>query len=428
LADEEINVMMNLAADILTQEHSLTAVSELFGELDSILALSVAAQKYRWTAPQMTSSNIIKITDGRHPLQQLLVPSFIPNDCFLEGGHGPDHSDGGSFADETDDADEMDNADEDGSVTGTQENRGQDQSAEDSIAERSFSAMGDGVGDEDHIEGPSMLILTGPNNSGKSVYMKQVAVIVYLAHIGSYVPATSAVIGTTDRILTRIATRETVVDDESAFLVDVKQAAFTINFATRRSLILADEFGKGTSTETGSALFTAYLAHFLDLGPEQPRVLVGTHFHDVFENGLLDSREGVGFAHMDVNLNEEAEEMEDEITYLFKLLPGRGESSLASSCAAKNGVDMEVIERAEDLIVYQETNEDLGVVFGGLTEEEQCHVSLARARTWRFLEMEIPGPDASAEDLGCLRDLLEEVIYQVDDEDELDGEELDLDP
>jgi DNA mismatch repair protein MSH5 len=270
-----------------------------------------------------------------------------------------------------------------------------------------------------------MLVLTGPNSSGKSVYMKQVAVIVYLAHIGSYVPATSATIGITDRILTRIATRETVVDDESAFLVDIKQAAFAINFATRRSLILADEFGKGTSTETGSALFTAYLAHFLDQAEERPKVLVGTHFHEVFEAGLLEDREGVELAHMDVRFNEQAEDMEDEITYLFKLLPGQGESSLASSCAAKNGVAAEIIERAEDLITYQEANEDLGVVCGGLSEEEQEIVELARLRAERFLDMDVPEPNAGADQLCTLRKALEQLMDQPDQQDgpEADAED-----
>jgi len=122
--------------------------------------------------------------------------------------------------------------------------------------------------------------------------MKQVALIVYLAHTGSYVPATSATIGVTDRILTRIATRETVVNDESAFLVDLKQAAFSMNFPMHRSLPLIDDFGKGTSAESGSALLTVYLAYLLDLGTEKPKVLARTHFHEIFDNRLL-HQEGV---------------------------------------------------------------------------------------------------------------------------------------
>ena len=145
--------------------------------------------------------------------------------------------------------------------------------------------------------------------------MKQVAIIVLLAHIGSYVPATRSTIGVTDRILTRIATRETVANDGSAFLIDLKQAALMMNSATRRSLILADVFGKGTSLGVGSAPFTACLTHFLDLGEEQPKVLVSTHFHDVFEDELLRCEDGrMAIAHMGVCHDMEAEDLAEQVT------------------------------------------------------------------------------------------------------------------
>ncbi|KAK0754086.1 muts domain V-domain-containing protein [Schizothecium vesticola] len=304
-AEEEIEVMMELAATVLQYEDSITSASDLFGELDSMIALTMAAEKYKWAAPQMTCANVVEIVDGRHPLQELLVPTFIPNNCSMEGGHG------------TGDLGEME-AD----------------APEDTAA-------------------PSMLVLTGPNNSGKSVYMRQVAITVFLAHIDSYVPATLARIGITDRILTRIATRETVADDESAFMVDLKQAAFTLNFGTRRSLILADEFGKGTSTETGAALFVAYLVHFLDLGAERPKVLAGTHFHDIFERGIIEPGKGVDFVHMAVHLEPNATDPEDQVTFLFQLAPGRSTASLGVMCAAMNDVDTNVIKRAQNLVHMQ---------------------------------------------------------------------------
>ena len=93
-----------------------------------------------------------------------------------------------------------------------------------------------------------MILLTGPNYSGKSVYQKQVALAVYMAHIGSFVPAETAVIGLTDKILTRITTRETVSKTQSAFMIDVQQIALALNQATRRSLVVIDEFGKGTDS------------------------------------------------------------------------------------------------------------------------------------------------------------------------------------
>ena len=91
-------------------------------------------------------------------------------------------------------------------------------------------------------------MMTGPNYSGKSVYLKQVALIVYMAHIGCFVPADRAVIGLTDKILTRIATRETVSKFQSAFMIDLQQIALATTLATHRSLVIIDELGKGTDS------------------------------------------------------------------------------------------------------------------------------------------------------------------------------------
>lgn len=363
-SDEEIEVIMGLAAAVLEHEEAILSAADLFGELDSLLALALAAEKYNWVAPRMTSSNVIDIVGGRHPLQELLVPSYIPNNCTMAGGCG----------------------------TGGLE--------EDSLPP---DRIGKG-------SAPSMLILTGPNNSGKSVYMKQVALIVYLAHTGSYVPATSATIGVTDRILTRIATRETVVNDESAFLVDLKQAAFSMNFATRRSLLLIDEFGKGTTSESGSALFAAYLTYFLDLGPERPKVLAGTHFHEVLENGLLKAGRDVAFAHMDVRLDPQAEDVESQVTFLFHLLPGRGSSSLGVLCAATNDVPGDVIRRAEAIVALQERNENLVAACSDLSEEDKQGLAQAELVARRFLAMQVPTPYSTKQDTGSIRDMLQEVL------------------
>lgn len=93
-----------------------------------------------------------------------------------------------------------------------------------------------------------MLMMTGPNYSGKSVYLKQIALIVYMAHVGCFVPADRATIGLTDKILTRIATRETVSKFQSAFMIDLQQVALAITQASHRSLVIIDEFGKGTES------------------------------------------------------------------------------------------------------------------------------------------------------------------------------------
>jgi DNA mismatch repair protein MSH5 len=124
-----------------------------------------------------------------------------------------------------------------------------------------------------------MLILTGPNYSGKSVYLKQVAVIVYMAHVGSFVPAESARIGITDKILSRVATRESVSRIQSAFMIDLQQISLALSLASRRSLLIIDEFGKGTDSSDGAGLACAVFKHLLSLGTERPKVLAATHFH-----------------------------------------------------------------------------------------------------------------------------------------------------
>jgi DNA mismatch repair protein MSH5 len=123
------------------------------------------------------------------------------------------------------------------------------------------------------------MLLTGPNFSGKSVYLKQVAIIVFLAQIGSFVPAETATIGLVDQMFTRIHSKETVSKMQSAFLLDLQQVTKAMHGATEHSLVLMDEFGKGTQTADGIALFCATLQHFMDRGSGCPRVMATTHFH-----------------------------------------------------------------------------------------------------------------------------------------------------
>lgn len=350
---------------ITSQEPIINEASKLFGELDSLVALALAAERYDWVQPQMTASNIIDIADGRHPLQELLVPSFIPNDCVMTGGPG-----------------ELDE-------------------------HKVF------VSSMQEAKGPSLLMLTGPNNSGKSIYMKQIALIVYLAHIGSYVPASRATIGITDRILTRIATRETMMADDSAFCIDLKQAAFTINFSTRRSLILTDEFGKGTTWHAGAGILAGYVAYFFSLGAYRPKILIGTHFHELHDYGILPAGDGLEYAHLDVRLDPDAEELEDQITYLYKLVPGPGGQSLGILCAELMGVEGQVLEQAEYFLKLLKSGFDIAEVMKQRSEEEvEEEERLRRAEEVykRFMTLTIPAPDARSEELENLGEMLRQCL------------------
>ncbi|KAI1336455.1 muts domain V-domain-containing protein [Xylariaceae sp. FL0016] len=350
IIDREIEIIHDLAVAVMDRENPLVSTSEVIGELDSLIALAVGCGRYQWNAPTMTSDNIIDIEEGRHPLQELVVRSFVANDCHLVGGPGEQEN-------------EMNCIDE--------------QSME---IEQVFGDYS------------STFVLTGPNHSGKSVYLKQVALIVYLAHIGCFVPAKSARIGITDRIFTRIATRESMGRNESAFATDLRQVAFAMNFATRRSLVLIDEFGKGTNSSDGAGLMTATLDHFDSLGPDRPKVLAATHFHEIFEGDFLVESPTVAFAHMNVQLDYDATTLDDQVTYTYRLVPGRSISSFGSRCAAMNGIDQAIVDRAESLVVQIARNEDLQVVCSQLSEAEVQRLEEAEKVARTFLEQEFMQP------------------------------------
>ncbi|KAF2963891.1 hypothetical protein GQX73_g9690 [Xylaria multiplex] len=348
IIDREIEIIHQLAVTVLDRETAIIAASEVLGELDSLIALAILCGQNKWTAPKMTSTNIIRIEGGRHPLQELVTPSFIPNHCFMAGGTG-NH-----------------------------------------IHEREDVSSSDVV---DNLPvAPSTVILTGPNHSGKSVYLKQVAIIVYLAHIGCFVPAEHAQIGLTDRILTRISTRESVARSESAFSIDLRQVAFTMNFATRRSLIIIDEFGKGTNCHDGAGLMTATIKHFSSLGFERPKLLVATHFHEIFEGDFITDNTELAFAHMKIHIDLDTLATEDQVTYLYQFAPGRSISSFGSRCAAMNGVDRAIVDRAESIILQMARHEDLEVACSKLSEDETQKLGVAEGVARAFLEEDFIHP------------------------------------
>ncbi|KAF3077429.1 Exocyst complex protein EXO70 [Trichoderma lentiforme] len=297
--DREVEVMQKLAVDIIAQENTLLAAATICGEFDALLALAIGATKYGWNAPQMTTENIIDIKGGRHPLQELLAPSFIPNDCL--------------------------------------------------------------IGDDNTTPGRRVqaLVLTGPNQSGKSVYIRQVAAIVYLAHIGSYVPADKAVIGTVDKILTRISSRESVSSTGSTFALDLKQVSHAMKYATSRSLIILDEFGNGTTADDGVGMFTAMLDYFLSSAAQSPKVLAATHFYEIFANGYLNHHSQLALAHMEVRIDTNAVDAEDKVIYLFKLVEGYSSTSLGSQCARISGIPEIITDRAEVIGELLSRNKDL---------------------------------------------------------------------
>ncbi|CAH0405561.1 unnamed protein product [Chilo suppressalis] len=198
------------------------------------------------------------------------------------------------------------------------------------------------------LESGYVKILTGANSSGKSVYMKQIGLIVYLAHIGSFVPAERATIGVISHIYSRIHSTECVATHMSAFLIDLRQMALALQESTPDSLIIIDEFGKGTSEVDGLSLLAACLNTFLFRGEECPHLFLSTHFLDVPK--FIVNTPIVRFMRFDHTLQD------GEPVFLFRLVEGSADCSFGHQVAEASGVAPNVVQRARQVLEAMKSN------------------------------------------------------------------------
>lgn len=195
-------------------------------------------------------------------------------------------------------------------------------------------------------EGNRLIILTGPNMAGKSTYLRQVALIVLLAQIGSFVPATEAHIGLVDRIFTRVGASDNLSAGQSTFMVEMIESAHILNSATSRSLILLDEIGRGTSTYDGLSIAWAIAEHIQDRRYVGARTLFATHYHEMTQ--LEGLREGIK------NYCVAVQERDGDVVFLRKIIPGGADRSYGIHVAKLAGLPPTVIARAQQVLAQLE--------------------------------------------------------------------------
>lgn len=252
--------------------------------LDCLVSLAVAAVENRYVRPEVTEGDELIIEEGRHPVIEQLLP---PGERYIPNSLTLD----------------------------TRENQ--------------------------------VLIITGPNMSGKSSYLRQAGLIVLLAQVGSFVPAKRAVVGMADTIFTRVGASDNITSGESTFLVEMHEAANIVNRATRRSLILLDEVGRGTSTFDGISIawaLTEYLHERIGA-----RTLFATHYHELNELAALYPRVR--------NYKVDVREYGDKVVFLHTVTPGTADHSYGIQVAMMAGLPAELTDRAKRILENLESSQ-----------------------------------------------------------------------
>ena len=190
-------------------------------------------------------------------------------------------------------------------------------------------------------EEQQVIMITGPNMSGKSAILRQTALIVLMAQMGSFVPAKSANIGLVDKIFTRVGASDNISMGESTFMVEMNETANILNNISERSLVLLDEIGRGTSTYDGISIAWA-ISEYLHEHPSRPKTLFATHYHEL--NEMCDTFSRIK------NYNVSVKELQDNVLFLRKLVPGGSEHSFGIHVAKMAGMPQQVLHRANKIL------------------------------------------------------------------------------
>lgn len=284
----EYDLFCQVRERIYEQIGKIQNTAKIIAAVDMFTSLALVAEQNNYIRPTMTEDGVIDIKDGRHPV----VEKMIPGDMFV---------------------------------------------ANDTYLD-----------DDKH----KIAIITGPNMAGKSTYMRQTALLVLMAQIGSFIPAKSAVIGVVDRIFTRVGASDDLASGQSTFMVEMTEVANILRNATKNSLIILDEIGRGTSTFDGLSIAWAVIEHIANPRILGAKTLFATHYHELTElEGKINSVDNYCIA---------VKEQGDDIVFLRKIIKGGADKSYGIQVARLAGVPEGVLDRAREIVKQLSDNDIAG--------------------------------------------------------------------
>jgi len=278
--------------------------ANLVAQLDCLTSFAQLAQENKYVCPVMDDSFELEITNGRHPVIEKQLPVGIP---YI---------------------------------------------ANDVYLDR---------------ETQQLIMITGPNMSGKSAILRQTALIVLLAQMGSFVPADALRMGVIDKIFTRVGASDNISMGESTFMVEMNETASILNNISDRSLVLLDEIGRGTSTYDGISIAWA-IAEFLHENPARPKTLFATHYHELNEMGEQLTRIR--------NYNVSVKELKDTVLFIRKLVPGGSAHSFGIHVAKMAGMPQIVIQKAQKLLKKLEKDHSSDALHGLKSNKDEMQLSI----------------------------------------------------
>ena len=293
----EDRIFRDLMRKISTRFGDLNAVATAVATADCLLGFAELADDFGYVRPVVDESQLLEITEGRHPVIERTLP---PGQPYI-----------------------------------------------------SNSVSLDSSGEDNEDSKCQIMMITGPNMSGKSALLRQTALIVLMAQIGCFVPAASARIGIIDKIFTRVGANDNISSGESTFMVEMNEAASILNNMSSRSLILFDELGRGTSTYDGISIAWSIVEHIHDNGRVTPKTLFATHYHE------LNEMEGK-FRRV-ANYNVSVKEIEGKVVFMRKLEKGGSAHSFGIHVARLAGMPRSIVKRANQVLAQLEKGNQGGV-------------------------------------------------------------------